>query len=177
VRAAAALQHRCETAVRFAAHPVRLFGRTMQTPRETAFLAPVGVRYRYSGHEHEGEGVPDWLRAMVAAVADRSRADFVSVLATRYRSGRDHVGWHADDERELGVDPVIAVLSLGAERDLCFRPASPVATERWRVPLAAGDLLVMGPGVQRRFRHALPARSGVGPRISLSFRPAMDVGP
>ena len=170
--AAAALQARCEAEFEFAAHRVRLFGREHWTPRETAFVAPIGVRYRYSGHEHRGSGLPPWLEALRARLAEELGVPFTSILATRYRSGADRVGWHADDERALGADPVVAVLSLGARRDLCFRPRG--ARQRWRVPLANGDLLIMGAGVQRRLEHALPARAGAGPRLSLSFRPHAD---
>lgn len=169
---AARLLRRCEAELSFAAHPVRVFGRTTTTPRQTAFLAPAGVRYRYSGHVHEGAGLPAWLEALRADVSEQASSRFVSVLVTRYRSGRDRVGWHADDERELGPDPVIAVLSLGSARDLCFRPATAAARDRWRVPLASGDLLIMESGAQRDLRHALPPRSGAGVRVSLSFRPA-----
>lgn len=165
------LLERCESELPFAAHAVRLFGREHLTPRETAFLAPTGVRYRYSGHEHRGAGMPAWLDAMRQRLGSVVGAELVSILATRYRSGADRVGWHADDERELGEEPVVAVLSLGADRDLLFRRRTPRGSERWRVALGSGDLLVMGAGVQRRLEHALPARARAGRRVSLSFRP------
>ncbi len=170
---AGTLLERCERELAFTAHPVRLFGRTHLTPRETAFVAPEGVRYRYSGHAHHGTGMPAWLDALRRRLCAQTGVELVSVLATRYRSGADRVGWHADDERELGPDPLVAVLSLGARRDLDFRPRSRgrASRERWRVPLAHGDLLVMAAGVQRRLEHALPARAGPGVRVSLSFRP------
>lgn len=162
---------RCEGELAFAAHPVHLFGREHMTPRETAFLAPPGIRYRYSGHEHVGTGMPAWLEVLRSRLGDECDAPFVSVLATRYRDGSDRVGWHADDEPELGPAPVIPVLSLGAPRDLVFRPRGARRPERWSFALAHGDLLVMGPGVQRRLEHALPARSRADLRVSLSFRP------
>ncbi len=168
---AGVLLARCERELAFAAHPVRLFGRTHLTPRETAFLAPTGVRYRYSGHTHRGAGMPAWLDAVRRRLCEETGAELVSVLATRYRSGADRVGWHADDERELGPDPVVAVLSLGASRDLDFRPRAGPRGRRWRAALADGDLLVMGAGVQQRLEHALPARAVPGVRVSLSFRP------
>jgi alkylated DNA repair dioxygenase AlkB len=170
---AARLLERCETELAFAAHPVRLFGREHLTPRETVFLAPAGVRYRYSGHEHRGTGMPAWLDALRRRLGAETGVELASVLATRYRCGADRVGWHADDERELGPEPVLVVLSLGSSRDLDFRARRPAPgrRRRWRVALSAGDLLVMEAGTQSRLEHAVPPRAGRGVRVSLSFRP------
>ena len=100
---------------------------------------------------------------------------FNSVLANLYRDGRDSVGWHSDDEPELGATPVIASLSFGATRT--FRLRSRATRESaLSIELAHGSLLVMAGDTQRLYQHALPKRAGVmRPRINLTFR-RIDAG-
>jgi alkylated DNA repair dioxygenase AlkB len=92
------------------------------------------------------------------------------VLANRYRDGRDAMGWHSDDEPELGPAPVIASVSLGASRRFVLKhrddPAQKLALE-----LDHGSLLVMAGATQRHYKHALPRTARpVGERINLTFR-------
>ena len=95
---------------------------------------------------------------------------FNSVLANLYRDGRDRMGWHSDDERELGPRPVIASLSLGACRRFVLRHRREVSS-KLAIELPHGSLLVMRGETQRHYRHALPATAKpVGPRINLTFR-------
>jgi alkylated DNA repair dioxygenase AlkB len=80
-----------------------------------------------------------------------------AVLVNEYRNGQDSVGWHADDERSLGVDPTIVSLSLGATRRFMFRPKDTSASgERFDVQLAHGDLLIMSGSVQTHYNHQVP---------------------
>jgi len=101
-------------------------------------------------------------------------ARFNSVLANLYRDGADAMGWHSDDERELGSQPVIASVSLGAERRFRFRRRVP---RGMRSPppavltLAHGSLLCMAGETQHRYQHDLPRCAGLsGARINLTFR-------
>ncbi|HBK45083.1 MAG TPA: alpha-ketoglutarate-dependent dioxygenase AlkB, partial [Xanthomonadaceae bacterium] len=97
-------------------------------------------------------------------------ADFNSVLANRYRDGRDAMGWHSDDEPELGPQPLIASLSLGAARRFAFRHRSDPAL-RLALTLGHGDLLLMAGATQSHYRHALPRTARpVGERVNLTFR-------
>jgi alkylated DNA repair dioxygenase AlkB len=149
----------------------RVFGRVHPLPRLTAFLAPPGSTYRYSGVTHEGAGLGRALSVLTAAVGAAVAGDpgaFDSVLASLYRDGRDRIGWHADDEAALGPEPALAILSLGAPRTLRFRPRTGGPSSG--VELRAGDLLYMAPGVQAAWQHALPARRDAGMRVSLGFR-------
>lgn len=171
--AAAALRRDCLQRLRFGSPEVSLFGRRHPVPRRVAFVAPAGARYRYSGTEHVGEGIPDFLEGLLARVGACAGCGFDSILVSHYRDGSDRVGWHADDERELGDDPLVAILALGATRTLAFRPRAAGAREgaaRLDVPMDDGDLLVMGPGVQRDWQHALPRRVRAGERLGLGFR-------
>ena len=99
---------------------------------------------------------------------------FNSVLANAYRYGRDSMGWHSDDERELGRNPVIASLSLGAVRRFLLRSKQVDAgTRRASLALALGhgSLLIMQGDSQQRFQHSLPrSRQAAGLRINLTYR-------
>ena len=99
---------------------------------------------------------------------------FNSVLANLYRDGRDSMGWHSDDEPELGREPAIASLSFGAVRRFRFRSRE---TRRvaGAIDLAHGSLLVMRGATQRLYQHDLPKTSAaVGPRVNLTFRTIHD---
>ncbi|TZF91178.1 alpha-ketoglutarate-dependent dioxygenase AlkB family protein [Cognatilysobacter lacus] len=150
-------------------HPVRLFGREHAAPRLSRWFGDAGTAYRYSGIVREPS---PWLPPL-AALRERLSAEldveFNSVLANLYRDGRDAMGWHADDEPELGSDPVIASLSLGATRRFVVKHRD--GTPRLAVELPAGSLLVMQGRTQANYRHALPRTARpVRPRINLTFR-------
>lgn len=148
---------------------VRMFGREYLCKRLVAFSAQTGLRYRYSGTEHVGCGLPRPLEVLVARVNRVLGTAFDSVLLTRYRDGDDRLGWHADRESDLGPDPELAVVSLGVPRMLAFRTlAKPRQVVRYR--LAAGSLLHMGPGTQSNWQHGVPVQRCQGERISLSCR-------
>ena len=92
------------------------------------------------------------------------------MLANLYRDGRDRMGWHRDDERELGAQPVIASISLGAARRFVLKQRADPKVSR-AITLPHGSLLLMAGDTQAHYRHALPATAkAVGPRINLTFR-------
>ncbi len=154
--------------VPWSVHRLRLFGREIDSPRLSCWMGDEGASYRYSGTRFTPQ---PWLPALVALRARLDRefdARFNSVLANLYRDGRDAMGWHRDDEPELGDSPVIASLSLGATRRFLLKAD---AGDRHAFELAQGDLLLMSGESQRRYRHALPRTAKpVGPRINLTFR-------
>ncbi|SEO99702.1 alpha-ketoglutarate-dependent dioxygenase AlkB family protein [Amycolatopsis saalfeldensis] len=88
-----------------------------------------------------------------------------------YRDGRDSVAWHGDNlGRGRREDTMVAILSVGSPRVLALRPRG--GGESHRYPLGHGDLIVMGGSCQRTWEHAIPKTAkGVGPRISIQFRP------
>lgn len=164
-------------------HRIRLFGRKVDSPRLSCWIGDPGAAYVYSGTRFEPHPWPRALRPVRRRVAEACGTEFNSVLANLYRDGRDAMGWHRDDERELGVQPVIASLSLGATRRFVLKagkrlPAEPGqpsggagATPRAALELGHGGLLVMRGDTQRHYRHALPRTTRpVGPRVSLTFR-------
>jgi alkylated DNA repair dioxygenase AlkB len=157
-------------AITWETHRIRMFGRTVDSPRLSAWIGDPGTEDRYSGTTFAPLPWPPALQALRERVAAAAGAPFDSVLANLYRDGRDYMGWHSDDERALGPRPVIASLSLGATRR--FRLAARGDKARTLdLELAAGSLLVMRGETQRTTRHALPRTArAVGERINLTFR-------
>jgi alkylated DNA repair dioxygenase AlkB len=103
-------------------------------------------------------------------VRELSGAEFNAVLLNLYRDGRDGMGWHADDEPELGRNPVIASVSLGATRRFCLRHRRR-RDLKLDLPLPHGSLLLMAGATQHHWLHALPkTQRPVGERINLTFR-------
>jgi alkylated DNA repair dioxygenase AlkB len=150
-------------------HRIRLFGRTVDSPRLSCWIGDPGAAYRYSGALFTPHPWPASLAALRAAVAQAAGAPFNSVLANRYRSGTDAMGWHSDDEPELGPQPVIASLSLGATRRFVLKARA--GDQRLVLELPHGSLLVMRGDTQRNYRHALPRTAKpVGERVNLTFR-------
>ncbi|SFT66079.1 alpha-ketoglutarate-dependent dioxygenase AlkB family protein [Halomonas saccharevitans] len=153
---------------------LRLYGREHPIPRHQVWMGSPDARYRYSGRNF----CPEAWHPEVAAIRDAvveclaaagQSARFNSVLLNRYADGEERMGWHSDDEPELGAAPLITAVSLGAERPLRFRWKQREA-EAFNAWLPHDSLLVMGPGVQRRLQHALLPRRHRGLRISLTFR-------
>jgi alkylated DNA repair dioxygenase AlkB len=149
--------------------PIRLFGREVMQPRLTCFYGEPGVRYRYSGKTLEAHRFTDELRDLAERLGECIGTGFNSVLCNLYRDGRDSMGWHADDETELGKDPVIASVSLGQARRFRLKPRSGGGSRA--LMLEHGSLLVMSGDLQHHWLHELPkSRQALGPRINLTFR-------
>ena len=138
-------------------------------PRLTAFVADAGVDYRYSGVRHTGSGWPANLLAIRRRVERAAGAPFNGLLLNLYRDGCDSMGRHADAEPELGQNPLVASLSLGAVRTFVLRHTA--SREQRALELAHGSLLVMGGSLQHHWTHELPKTTRpVGARINLTFR-------
>ena len=147
-------------------HQLTMFGRELDEPRLSCWMGD--GRYRYSGKTRE----PTIWHPLVRDIARRIEAiceqPFNGVLLNLYRHGQDSMGWHADNEPELGVNPVIASLSLGVSRRFVLRH---VNGERRQLLLTHGSLLVMAGEMQHHWQHALPKMAASeGERINLTFR-------
>jgi alkylated DNA repair dioxygenase AlkB len=135
----------------------------------TAWYADTGLTYTYSGVTHAAIPWTPALAEVRRRVEEASGAPFNSVLLNYYRDGADSMGYHADDEEELGVNPVIASISLGAVRQFFLK--HPKSGEKLKYDLAHGSLLVMGGTCQHHWVHAVPkAKTALGERINLTFR-------
>lgn len=158
------------TAIAWEQHHVRLFGRTLPVPRLSCWIGDAEAAYTYSRMRFAPRPWPAALLALRARMQRDCAARFNSVLANLYRDGRDGMGWHSDDEPELGAAPLIASLSLGASRRFLLRARSG-ATRSTTLVLTHGSLLLMGGACQHLYRHAVPrTRAAVAARINLTFR-------
>ena len=150
---------------------IRLYGREIPQPRLTAWHGDPAARYTYSGLVWEPRPWLPALQALRQRLEAATQARFNSVLLNLYRDGRDSMGWHADDEPELGSAPAIASLSLGATRRFRLRPRTGLAHPPLSLDLPGGSLLLMRGPTQQHWQHALPKTARqVGPRLNLTFR-------
>lgn len=146
---------------------ITIQGRQIPQPRLVAWHG--SAAYGYSGLKLQPHAWNDTLNTMRKAIEEITGATFNSVLLNLYRNGRDSVGMHADDERELGKTPTIASISLGAERVFDMQPkkGGPVR----HIPLAHGSMIIMAGDTQRNWKHGIAkVREQIGPRINLTFR-------
>lgn len=177
-----ALFIKLKQAVAWESHRIRLFGREVASPRLSCWIGDPGAAYTYSRSRFEPQAWPAALAALRPRIEQACGTRFNSVLANLYRDGSDAMGWHSDDEPELGAQPVIASLSLGAERRFRFRrrrargePAQPGDT--FELPLPHGSLLRMAGDTQQSYKHELPRmRHLAEARINLTFR-RVDTSP
>lgn len=148
---------------------VTVFGKRHPIPRLHQWYGDHAADYRWSGLTMRPRPWTPTLARLKAKVEGACEARFNSVLCNLYRDGNDTMGFHADDEPELGPEPVIASLSLGATRDFVLKPRA--GGERRVLALAAGSLLIMRGSTQQHWVHGLPRRARVkAPRINLTFR-------
>lgn len=146
---------------------ITMFGRTLPTPRLTSWMGEEA--YAYSGLVNEPKQWPPALLRLRQRLVDEFSTPFNSCLANLYRGGSDSMGYHSDDEPELGERPTIASVSLGARRTFSLRHR--VSRQRWSWELGQGDLLLMTEESQSDYAHAVPKTTRlVGPRLNLTFR-------
>lgn len=151
-------------------HRIRLYGREHASPRLSCWIGDAGAHYTYSRTRFEPRPWTPALDALKVKVQAACGARFNSVLANLYRDGADGMGWHADDEPELGREPVIASLSLGAPRAFAFRDRA-ARRQRIRLELPHGSLLLMAGQTQALYQHALPKSDRpLSARLNLTFR-------
>ena len=148
--------------------PIRIYGREVMQPRLTAWYGDAA--YRYSGVTHEPMPWHPLLSDIKAMVEQYSASTFNSVLCNYYRSGQDSMGWHSDNEPELGSEPVIASLSFGVARRFVLQHKKDKSLQ-WQCSLGEGDLLLMRGATQRFYRHCVPKTAKTTDlRINLTFR-------
>lgn len=152
-------------------------GRRFRLPRLQTWHADTGIVYSYSNNLLQTRPWTALLLSIRQRVEQRVGHRFNAVLVNFYRNGEDYVGWHSDDEREMGAAPVIASLSLGQARVFEVRPLgdgacrSAAADNVQSLWLHSGDLIVMEAGFQQHWEHRVPTQDAVtGGRINLTFR-------
>jgi alkylated DNA repair dioxygenase AlkB len=149
---------------------ILIYGREHRIPRLQCWIADNGLDYTYSGKQLP---ITPW-QPLLSTIRSELNRDFNlqlnSVLCNLYRNGQDSMGWHSDDEKELGEKPGIISITLGAERDFALRRTGS-SRQAGKIALPSGSLLYMKPGMQTLWQHAVPRRAGITqPRINLTFR-------
>lgn len=148
---------------------ITVFGKTGPIPRLQCFISEENLEYGYSGHKLDLEPWPDVLLAMRTRLENHLQQPFNSILVNYYRDGHDCMGWHSDDEAQLGPEPTIACVSLGAER--LFKLKHKASNNVTNIKLQSGSCLIMSGQSQQNYQHALPKQTRLKhPRISLTFR-------
>ncbi|OMH34070.1 DNA repair protein [Motiliproteus sp. MSK22-1] len=149
---------------------IQMFGRPVPIPRLQAWYGDTDAHYRYSGLNLQPQPWTRELCQLLGLIEEQTGVCFNSVLANLYRDGQDSVGWHSDNEPELGPSPIIASLTLGAVRRFCLRHKKH-KDQQHQLQLEHGSLLIMAGETQQHWLHALPkTKRPTAPRINLSFR-------
>jgi alkylated DNA repair dioxygenase AlkB len=150
---------------------IRLFGREHPIPRLQQFQGEAGLFYRYSGLQLAATPWHPLINALRPRIAALDPTPFNCALLNLYRDGADCMGWHSDDEPELGPDPVIASVSLGQPRRFVLRHRQDPQQPKIELTLENGSLLLMRGSTQRHWQHALPrTRRPCTARLNLTFR-------
>lgn len=148
---------------------IKVYGKSHVIPRLQCFIADPKVNYGYSGSQLIVEPWPAVLDAMRKRLTAQLQIPFNALLVNLYRDGQDCMGWHSDDEKELGQQPTIASISLGAERK--FKIKHKHTNEQHDLILQSGSCLIMNGHSQRDYQHCLPKQQRLKhPRINLTFR-------
>lgn len=150
---------------------VKLYGKSYQQPRLVAWYGDPGKRYDYSGITLHPLPWTDLLREIRRRIEDCTDNKFNSVFLNLYRDHNDSMGFHSDDERELGPEPTIASLTFGATREFVMKHKRNEHVPTVKIALEAGTVLLMKGQTQRHWKHGiLKQRQPCGRRINLTFR-------
>ena len=148
---------------------IRLFGKEVSEPRLSTWHAEADLPYTYSGVPRTPHPWKEPLSSLRTACEDHTGQSFNGALLNLYRTGLDAMGWHSDDEAVNGPNPVIASISLGAERRFDFRHKQ--SREMISVVLPHGSLLVMSGACQTFWLHRIAKTTRqTEPRINVTFR-------
>lgn len=158
------------TGVAWQQKPIMIYGKSVLQPRLVAWYGDADAIYKYSGVSHEPLPWMPVLAELRTQICEHAEIELNSVLCNLYRDGKDSMGWHADNEPELGVHPNIASLSFGASRRFLMQHKKNKSFT-WECVLEDGDLLLMQGATQTYYRHSVPKTAKqIGPRINLTFR-------
>lgn len=151
-------------------YSIKLFGKEIPQPRLTALYSLNSQVYSYSGLKLSPKPFTKELKKLNSLLFGLIGQEFTHCLANLYRDGNDSMGWHADDEKELGKNPIIASLSLGAVRNFQLKHKTKSGL-KYALALEHGSLLIMKGTTQEFWKHQLPkTKKAIGSRINLTFR-------
>ncbi|WP_313803949.1 alpha-ketoglutarate-dependent dioxygenase AlkB family protein [Flavobacterium sp.] len=149
---------------------ITIFGKNYNQPRLTCFYGDFGLQYTYSGITMNAIPWNKTISEIKQRVENHTQQTYNSVLINLYRDGKDSNGWHADDEKTLGQNPVIASISLGEKRPFQLKHKID-STVKKTIELESGSLLLMKGTTQHYWKHQIPKTvKPINPRINLTFR-------
>ncbi|SFD84393.1 Alkylated DNA repair dioxygenase AlkB [Chitinophaga sp. CF118] len=150
--------------------PIFIMGKSILQPRLTAWYGDIDKPYSYSGITMEPHHWTPALLEIKSKIETIAGVCFTSVLLNFYRDGKDSMGWHRDNEKELGVNPVIGSVSFGSPRTFCLKHYKEKTLIK-KIPLTHGSFLLMKGSTQHHWLHSIPKQPGItGGRINLTFR-------
>jgi len=150
---------------------IKMFGKVHQVPRLTAYYGDPELSYTYSGIRMSPHPWNEDLLYIKSKIEDQANVSFTSVLLNLYRSGQDSMGWHQDNEKELGVNPTIASVSFGATRTFQMKHIHRLDEPKVNIPLTGGSFLLMEGVTQHFWKHQIAkTKKVISPRINLTFR-------
>ena len=149
---------------------ITVFGKTHPQPRLTALFGNEGKPYSYSNIVMQPNTWNPLLLFIKNEIEEICQENFTTVLLNYYRDGKDSNGWHADNEKELGRNPVIVSVSFGSERSFHLQHNT-IKEQKLKINLEHGSLLIMKGTTQHYWKHQIPKTAKeIGPRINLTFR-------
>lgn len=149
---------------------IRMFGKMLAQPRLTAWYGDNEISYSYSNLHLKALTFTPELEELRTRLQLSFNISLNSALLNLYRDKNDSMGWHADDEKELGNNPYIASVSVGSTRKFMIKHKTRPQL-KLTLPLEHGSLLIMKGSMQHHWLHAIPKSSkDCGPRINLTFR-------
>jgi alkylated DNA repair dioxygenase AlkB len=159
------------TEIPWRAENVVVWGKTFAQPRLVAWYGDTNKSYTYSGIKLDPLPWTEDLLQIKSQVERLCDASFNSVLLNYYRDNKDSMGYHSDDERELGPRPTIASISLGAERTFTLKHKTSKLLKPVKLVLRSGSVLLMKGDTQKNWKHGIEKeKKEAGPRINLTFR-------
>jgi len=149
---------------------IKLFGKEVMQPRLTAWYGDSNKSYSYSGIIMQPLEWTDALLTIKQTIENIAGIQFNSALLNYYRNGNDSMGWHRDNEKELGINPIIASVSFGAARKFRMRYYTDKKIVN-DILLTNGSLLIMRGQTQHYWEHCLPkTKQQISGRINITFR-------
>ncbi len=149
---------------------IKIFGKVHAQPRLTALYADNNKPYSYSGITMQPHLFTKELLDLKRLVEEKSNTLYTTCLLNLYRNGKDSNGWHADNEKELGINPIIASVSLGQKRVFHLKHRTNKNLKH-KIELENGSLLIMAGKTQHHWLHQIPKTAKpIQERINLTFR-------
>lgn len=150
---------------------INFYGKLIDLPRLTAWYGDPGISYTYSGISMSPNSWNDDLLFIKKRIEKVAKVEFSSCLLNMYRSGKDSVNWHQDNEKELGTNPVIGSVTFGETRPFQLKHINRGDIKKIDIYLTHGCFLLMKGTTQHFWKHQIPKTSRrINPRINLTFR-------